>query len=151
MAEHQIRFDDGAAYERMMGAWSKLAGGIFLDWVAPRPGLRWVDVGCGNGAFTELVVERCAPAEVRGIETGTVSQAACGAKTRSGAPCKSAPVTGRRRCRMHGGADGSGAPTGGRHGNYKHGRYTAEMSATRRWLREVTQMLRELSQRQERT
>src|SRR5258706_11106501 len=68
MAEHQIRFDDGAAYERMMGAWSKPAGGIFLDWIAPRPGLRWVDVGCGNGAFTELVVERYAPAEVRGID-----------------------------------------------------------------------------------
>ena len=64
MAEHQIRFDDGAAYERMMGAWSRLAGGIFLDWIAPRPGLRWVDVGCGNGAFTELVVERCAPAHL---------------------------------------------------------------------------------------
>ena len=57
MAEHQIRFDDGAAYERMMGAWSRLAGQIFLDWIAPRPGLRWVDVGCGNGAFTELVVK----------------------------------------------------------------------------------------------
>jgi ubiquinone/menaquinone biosynthesis C-methylase UbiE len=68
MAEHQIRFDDGAAYERMMRAWSRLAGEIFLDWIAPRPGLRWVDVGCGNGAFTELVVERCAPAEVQGIE-----------------------------------------------------------------------------------
>ncbi len=68
MAEHQIRFDDGAAYERMMGAWSRLAGEIFLDWIAPRPGLRWVDVGCGNGAFTELVVERYAPAEVRGID-----------------------------------------------------------------------------------
>ena len=68
MAEHQIRFDDGVAYERMMGAWSKLAGGIFLDWIVPRPGLRWVDVGCGNGAFTELVVERCAPAEVHGID-----------------------------------------------------------------------------------
>jgi len=26
------------------------------------------DVGCGNGAFTELVVERCAPAEVHGID-----------------------------------------------------------------------------------
>jgi ubiquinone/menaquinone biosynthesis C-methylase UbiE len=63
-----IRFDDGAAYERIMGAWSRLVGEIFLDWVAPRPGLRWVDVGCGNGAFTELLVERCAPAEVQGVD-----------------------------------------------------------------------------------
>ena len=68
MAELQIRFDDGAAYERMMGIWSRLAGEIFLDWLAPRAGLRWLDVGCGNGAFTELVVERCAPAEVQGID-----------------------------------------------------------------------------------
>jgi ubiquinone/menaquinone biosynthesis C-methylase UbiE len=63
-----IRFDDGAAYERIMGAWSRLVGEIFLDWIAPRPGLRWVDVGCGNGAFTELLVERFAPAEVQGID-----------------------------------------------------------------------------------
>jgi ubiquinone/menaquinone biosynthesis C-methylase UbiE len=68
MAELQIRFDDGAAYERMMGVWSRLAGEVFLDWLAPRPGLRWIDVGCGNGAFTELIVERCAPAEVCGID-----------------------------------------------------------------------------------
>jgi ubiquinone/menaquinone biosynthesis C-methylase UbiE len=68
MAEPQIRFNDGAAYERMMGVWSRLAGEIFLDWLAPRPGLRWIDVGCGNGAFTELIVERCAPAEVQGID-----------------------------------------------------------------------------------
>jgi hypothetical protein len=47
-------------YERMMGAWSRLAGEIFLDWIAPRPRLRWIDGGCGNGAFTELVVERYA-------------------------------------------------------------------------------------------
>ena len=68
MAELQIRFDDGAAYERMMGIWSRLAGEIFLDWLAPHAGLRWLDVGCGNGAFTALVVERCAPAEVQGID-----------------------------------------------------------------------------------
>jgi ubiquinone/menaquinone biosynthesis C-methylase UbiE len=68
MPEQQIRFDDGAAYERMMGAWSKLAGDIFLDWMGPRPGLRWVDVGCGNGAFTELIATRCAPAEIQGID-----------------------------------------------------------------------------------
>ena len=68
MAEPQIRFDDGAAYERMMGVWSRLAGEIFLDWLAPQSGLRWIDVGCGNGAFTELIVERHAPAEVQGID-----------------------------------------------------------------------------------
>ncbi|HEY4773432.1 MAG TPA: methyltransferase domain-containing protein [Xanthobacteraceae bacterium] len=68
MVEHQVRFDDGAAYERMMGSWSRLAGAVFLDWLAPAPGLKWIDVGCGNGAFTELLVERCAPAEVQGID-----------------------------------------------------------------------------------
>ena len=68
MPEHQIRFDDGAAYERMMGVWSRLVGATFLDWLAPPPGLRWADIGCGNGAFTELVVERCVPASVRGID-----------------------------------------------------------------------------------
>ena len=68
MAEQRIRFDDGAAYERMMGRWSQLAGELFLDWLAPPSGLRWLDVGCGNGAFTELLVERCAPATVQGID-----------------------------------------------------------------------------------
>jgi ubiquinone/menaquinone biosynthesis C-methylase UbiE len=68
MAEPQIRFEDGAAYERMMGTWSRSIGGIFLDWLAPRPGLRWIDIGCGSGAFCELLVERCAPAAVQGID-----------------------------------------------------------------------------------
>jgi SAM-dependent methyltransferase len=68
MTENQIRFDDGAGYERMMGIWSRLAGEVFLDWVAPPSGLRWVDIGCGNGAFTELLVDRCAPVEVQGID-----------------------------------------------------------------------------------
>ena len=68
MAEPQIRYDDGAGYERYMGIWSRSAGGMFLDWLAPRPGLRWIDIGCGSGAFSELLVERCAPAEVQGID-----------------------------------------------------------------------------------
>ena len=67
MAE-QIQFNDGTAYERYMGAWSQLAGDAFLDWLAPPPRLRWLDVGCGNGAFTEMVVERCSPASVHGID-----------------------------------------------------------------------------------
>ncbi|WP_456671137.1 HGGxSTG domain-containing protein [Bradyrhizobium sp. USDA 3240] len=68
----------------------------------------------------------------------------CGARTRSGSPCKSPPVRGRRRCRMHGGAAGSGAPKGARNGNYKHGRFSAEVAAMRRWLREAKQLLRKV-------
>ena len=68
MTTDPIRFDDGAAYERYMGKWSQLAGETFLDWLAPTAGLRWLDVGCGNGAFTEMLVERCAPVSVDGID-----------------------------------------------------------------------------------
>ena len=64
----RIRFEDGAAYERGMGAWSRLVGEIFLNWLAPPRGLRWIDVGCGNGAFTELLAQRCAPAALHGVD-----------------------------------------------------------------------------------
>jgi SAM-dependent methyltransferase len=84
VAEQQIRFDDGAAYERMMGTWSRLAGDIFLDWLALPAGLRWIDIGCGNGAFTELIVQRCAPAEVQGIDPSQGQLAF--ARERSAAP-----------------------------------------------------------------
>jgi len=65
----------------------------------------------------------------------------CLARTRSGKPCQTRPVSGKRRCRMHGGAKGSGAPKGLRNGSYRHGRYTAEARAAQRelraWLREL--------------
>lgn len=68
MSEQAIRFDDGAAYELGMGVYSRLVGTVFLDWLAASKGLRWVDVGCGNGAFTELLVEHASPAEVQAID-----------------------------------------------------------------------------------
>ena len=68
MTEPQIRFEDGAVYERYMGSWSRLLGEAFLDWLVPQSGLRWIDIGCGNGAFTALLAERCAPAELQGID-----------------------------------------------------------------------------------
>ena len=36
----------------------------------------------------------------------------CGAKTRAEPPCRSRPVPDRTRCRMHGGAPGSGSQIG---------------------------------------
>lgn len=68
MSEPAIQFNDGAAYERMMGTWSRLVGDVFLDWLKPAPGLKWIDIGCGNGAFTEQIVDRCAPSEVLGVD-----------------------------------------------------------------------------------
>lgn len=68
MSAPPIRFQDGEAYERGMGVWSRLAADIFLDWVAPADGLRWLDIGCGSGAFTEAVIQRHAPAGIIGID-----------------------------------------------------------------------------------
>jgi SAM-dependent methyltransferase len=61
-------FTDGAAYEQLMGRWSRAAGEVFIDWIAPLDGLRWVEVGCGTGAFTALVIDRCAPAKLAAID-----------------------------------------------------------------------------------
>jgi ubiquinone/menaquinone biosynthesis C-methylase UbiE len=69
MADDERKFfTDGAAYERLMGRWSRRAATVFIDWVAPPKGARWLDVGCGNGAFTEVMIARAAPAEVHGID-----------------------------------------------------------------------------------
>lgn len=78
MNDVPIVFNDGAAYEEFMGVWSRLAGNVFLDWVAPAPGLRWADIGCGNGASTELLLDRCAPALVDGIDPSPAQLAYAG-------------------------------------------------------------------------
>jgi SAM-dependent methyltransferase len=41
---------------------------MFLEWLACPPSLRWLDVGCGTGAFAALVAERCAPGELQGVD-----------------------------------------------------------------------------------
>jgi hypothetical protein len=58
----------------------------------------------------------------------------CGARTRSGAPCKAPAVRGRARCRMHGGKS-TGAPKSDRNGNFRTGDWTQEVEAERRWIK----------------
>jgi SAM-dependent methyltransferase len=68
MAESRVAFNDGEAYERFMGRWSRAVGGPFLEWLAPPTGAHWLDVGCGTGAFTELVLGSCSPASIVGVD-----------------------------------------------------------------------------------
>ncbi len=67
----------------------------------------------------------------------------CGAKTRSGTPCRAPAVSGKKRCRMHGGAAGSGAPEGNKNA-LKHGLYTAEQKALNKHIRSLIRDSKEM-------
>lgn len=86
MTDGSIRFDDGARYELMMGRWSLLVGEHFIDWIGVPHGARWLDVGCGNGAFTELLVKRCRPAEVQAFDPSPGQLAYARNRLPAGAP-----------------------------------------------------------------
>ena len=68
MAEVKISFDAAGDYERFMGRWSRAIGERFLAWLAPPKDARWLDVGCGTGAFSELILRHCTPKSVTGID-----------------------------------------------------------------------------------
>jgi hypothetical protein len=70
----------------------------------------------------------------------------CGAKTRAGRPCVSPAVRGKRRCRMHGGAPGSGAPLGNKNA-LKTGRYTRKAKAEHKKILEILRHARELMEK----
>jgi SAM-dependent methyltransferase len=71
MPETRVAFEDGDAYDRYMGRWSRAIGEKFLAWLDPPANRRWLDVGCGTGAFTELVLARAAPGRIIGIDPST--------------------------------------------------------------------------------
>jgi uncharacterized protein YjcR len=69
--------------------------------------------------------------------TGPMRQSPrCGAKTRAGTPCKAPAVKGKRRCRMHGGAAGSGAPAGNQNA-LKHGMYSRDALEFKKHMRKL--------------
>jgi hypothetical protein len=71
----------------------------------------------------------------------------CGARIRCGGFCRSPAVRGKKRCRMHGGTPGCGAPRGNQNAR-KHGRFTQDTIAERKriqaLLREARELLRAL-------
>jgi uncharacterized protein YjcR len=67
----------------------------------------------------------------------------CGAKTRCGGACRAPAVHGNKRCRMHGGAAGSGAPKANRNAR-KHGLFTRDAIAERRQIQALLGEARKL-------
>ena len=68
MNDKKIVFEDGNAYERMMGVWSQIVGKEFIEWMNPTSGQSWIDIGCGTGAFTAQIAELCSPSQLLGID-----------------------------------------------------------------------------------
>jgi uncharacterized protein YjcR len=67
----------------------------------------------------------------------------CGAKTRKGESCRAPAVTGKKRCRMHGGAKGSGAPQGNSNA-VTHGGFTKDSIERRAMLRDQIRQAQKL-------
>jgi uncharacterized protein YjcR len=67
----------------------------------------------------------------------------CDAKTRSGGACRSPAAHGKKRCRMHGSAPGSGAPKANQNA-CKHGLFTRDAIAERRQIQALLGEARKL-------
>lgn len=68
MAEKKEVWASGDKYEPYVGRWSRPVGRAFVDWLAISHESRWLDVGCGTGALSEVILERCAPSRVVGVD-----------------------------------------------------------------------------------
>ncbi|MBC5767716.1 class I SAM-dependent methyltransferase [Ramlibacter albus] len=56
------------AYELWVGRWSRQVAAGFVQWLAPAPGLRWADVGCGTGALADIALREGGASMLRGVD-----------------------------------------------------------------------------------
>jgi len=61
-------WESGAPYDYFMGRWSRLAAQSFVNWLSPSSGLKWLDIGCGSGALSEIIVNHHQPAALTAID-----------------------------------------------------------------------------------
>lgn len=64
-------WQSGIAYEKFMGRWSTLVSQEFLSWFAVPPAHSWLDVGCGAGSLTKIILETLQPNEIISIDSSS--------------------------------------------------------------------------------
>ena len=84
------------------------------------------------------------------IEEPTTKPRRCGAKTRSGTPCAKYAITGKRRCRLHGGLSSGPKTAEGRariaQANLRHGKYVgwrAHREREKQYFAEIRRLMAE--------
>jgi SAM-dependent methyltransferase len=88
----------GDRYEAYMGRWSRQLAPLFLDYLGVAENLDWLEVGCGTGALSSSILERCNPKSLIAIDQseGFVARArdtiADGCATFQGGDAQSLPV-----------------------------------------------------------
>jgi SAM-dependent methyltransferase len=58
----------GDSYDAYMGRWSRQVAPCFLDWLGAPEGQDWLEVGCGTGALSAAILERCKPKSLISID-----------------------------------------------------------------------------------
>jgi SAM-dependent methyltransferase len=61
-------WDEGVTYEAYIGRWSRPVARDFVAWLDVKAQSRWLDVGCGTGALTQVILTEAAPARVDAID-----------------------------------------------------------------------------------
>lgn len=61
-------WEQGNPYEQYIGRWSRRVAPLFLSWLNVPAGKTWVDLGCGTGALSAAILDRCSPAGLVGVE-----------------------------------------------------------------------------------
>jgi SAM-dependent methyltransferase len=68
MAQQKDTWAAGDLYEPYVGRWSRSVAKELLAWLRVPPYSAWLDVGCGTGAVTEVILDQAQPASVVGID-----------------------------------------------------------------------------------
>lgn len=70
------------AYDRFMGRWSRQVAAEFVEALKVPAHAKWLDVGCGVGSLTAVIVERAAPSLVVGVDPSAAFLRLAGTRVR---------------------------------------------------------------------